>query len=61
MTKQEFKRRWELNDEGDDITLDDIADCYVSWGLGSTPKTKSPELVVHAVLKAASCKVADES
>lgn len=53
MSKEEFKRRWELNDEGDGITLDEVADCAVKWNLYSTPKTKPVNEVIAAVLSAA--------
>jgi len=53
MTKQEFKQRWESNDEGGGITYDDIADCAVTWGLYSRPKVHPIDDVKHAVLLAA--------
>ena len=53
MTKQEFKRRWELDETGDGITYDDIADCAVAWGLYGKPKVHPIDVVKHAVLIAA--------
>lgn len=53
MDKKEFKDRWESNDGGGGITFDDIAVHYVSWGLGSAPRTKPIGDVQFAVLKAA--------
>ena len=53
MNKQEFKTRWESDDDGGGITFNEIADCYVAWGLGSSPKTKLLTAVQYAVLKAA--------
>lgn len=53
MTKNEFNRRWELDDNGGTITIDDIADCAKQWGLFSTPRTVQIDRVVYAVLKAA--------
>jgi hypothetical protein len=60
MTKVEFKKRWESNDEGGGITFDDIAECYVAWGLGTVPRIKPIEVVRAAVLKAAETVDADE-
>ena len=53
MTKEKFKQRWESNDDGGDITFDDIADCAVAWGLFRTPRTSHIDLVRYRVLKAA--------
>ena len=53
MTKEEFKARWESNDEGGGICFDDIADCAKAWGLFSTPKTAHINVVRYRVLKAA--------
>lgn len=55
MTKEEFKRRWELNDSGDGITYDDIAECAEKWGLYKTPKIHSLEEVTQKVLRSANC------
>lgn len=53
MTKPEFKQRWESNENGGGITYEDIANCYVEWGLGTRPKTKPIFKVRYQVLKAA--------
>lgn len=53
MTKEEFRRRWNKDDNGDGITNDDCADCYVCWGLGAHPRTRPIAEVVDAVCKAA--------
>lgn len=55
MTKDEFKRRWDLNDEGDNITYDDIAQCAKEWGLCSHPRRREMESIKRLVLKAANC------
>ena len=55
MTREEFKKRWESDDEGGGITVDDCADCYVAWGLGSYPKTKRVQDVIAIVVRAAGC------
>lgn len=33
MTKAQFKKRWDSNEDGGGITFDDIARCAVEWGL----------------------------
>ena len=53
MTKEEFKIRWESNEDGGGITFDDIADCAVAWGINSRPKISPIDKVMYAVLKAA--------
>jgi hypothetical protein len=60
MTKKEFKKRWEQDENGGGITYDDIADCYVNWRLGTSPKTKPILLVRYVVLKAANTNDAEE-
>ena len=60
MTKEEFKQRWESNDNGGGITFDDIADCAVAWGLFRTPRTSSIDLVRYRVLVAAGTADAEE-
>ena len=56
MTKEEFKRRWEKDENGDGITNDDCADCYEAWGLGSKPRCKPMRSVINAVVRAAGCE-----
>lgn len=56
MTKEEFKRRWESDDVGGGITVDDCADCYVEWGLGTHPRCLPVKKVIAAVVKAADIK-----
>lgn len=51
MTKEQFKKRWESDENGGGITNDDCADCYVAWGLGSKPRCKPINEVVSAVVK----------
>jgi hypothetical protein len=53
MTKEEFKEKWESNDEGGGITFDDIADCAISWGISKYPKTRPINLIRYQVLQAA--------
>ena len=60
MEKQEFKARWESNENGGGITFDDIADCAKKWGIASSPKTMRIDFVRWRVLKAADTNDADE-
>ena len=60
MTKDEFKKRWESNDNGGGITFDDIANCAVAWGLFRTPRTSQIDVVRYRVLKAANTIDAEE-
>jgi len=60
MTKNEFKLRWESDDNGGGVTFNDIADCAEKWHLFSHPKTCQIDLVRYAVLKAANTVDAEE-
>lgn len=51
MTKEEFKQRWESNDDGGGITSEDIADCAKEWGLFDRPRICEMQKVIDAVLK----------
>lgn len=53
MTKELFKKRWDSNGNGGGITFDDIADCAISWGITSSPRTCKMDQIVYKVLKAA--------
>lgn len=53
MTKEEFKARWDSDDNGGGITNDDCADCAKAWGLFATPRIHPMEKVIAAVCKAA--------
>lgn len=59
MSKEEFKWRWELDDDGDGINFDDIADCAKAWGLFRTPRTARIDVVRYRVLKAADVEDAE--
>lgn len=52
-TKEKFKELWEANENGSDITFNDIADCAVAWSISSRPKTRPINLIRYMVLKAA--------
>jgi hypothetical protein len=60
MTKQEFKQRWESNDNGGGITFNDIAECAEAWGIARTPRIKQIDRVRYMVLKAAGTDDAEE-
>ena len=53
MTKDEFKKRWESNDNGGGITYEDIANCAVEWGVSRSPRTQEINMIRYRVLKAA--------
>ena len=55
MTKKQFKKRWESDENGGGITFDDIAECAKSWGLYANPRCQNMIIVMNAVLKAAGC------
>lgn len=56
MTKEEFRLKWDGGEDGGGITWDDIAECAISWGLFSKPRTRRLDVVANAVTKAAGCK-----
>ena len=60
MTKEEFKTRWESNDNGGGITYYDIANCAVTWGISRTPKTRRIDVIRYQVLVAAGTVDAEE-
>lgn len=60
MTKNQFKKRWESNDNGGGITFDDIADCAVKWGLFSRLRIAKMDFVRYQVSKAAKVEDAEE-
>ena len=59
MTKQEFKARWEGDDDGGGINFDDIAECAKAWGLFRTPRIARIDAVRYQVLKAADVEDAE--
>lgn len=60
MTREEFKQKWEADEEGSGITFDDMADCAKEWGLFNNPKCCDINIVRYEVLKAAKCIDAEE-
>lgn len=60
MTPEEFKVRWESDDNGGGITFDDIAECVKEWGLYPQPRTMRMETIRYAALKHAKCIDAEE-
>lgn len=53
MNKEEFKKRWESNENGGGITNEEVAECYIKWGLGSSPYTKTINYVIWKVCESA--------
>ena len=49
MNKEEFKKRWESNENGGGITNEDVAKCYKNWGLGNSPYTQTIDYVIWKV------------
>lgn len=60
MTREEFKKLWEANDNGSGITYDDIANYAKEWGLFNNPRLYDINVVTYEVLKAAKCNDAEE-
>jgi hypothetical protein len=60
MTKEEFKARWESDDDGGGISFLSIADCAVAWGISAQPKTQRVDILRYQVLKAAGVSDAEE-
>lgn len=60
MTKEEFKKRWESDDNGGGISFDDIANCAIKWGISSTPKIRPILEIRYKVLLAANTNDAEE-
>ena len=56
MTKEEFKKRWDSDDNGGGITFNDIADCAQAWGLFEVPRIHDINKVTNAVIKEAKCE-----
>jgi hypothetical protein len=55
LTKEEFKKRWDSNEDGGGITFEDIADCAIDWGLCLNPKMHTIHGIMDMVLDAAGC------
>jgi hypothetical protein len=60
MTKEEFKKRWESDENGGGINFDDIAECAKTWGISDRPKTRPMALMRYRVLVAANTSDAEE-
>jgi hypothetical protein len=60
LTKEQFKKRWESDENGGGITFDDIAKCAESWGLFKSPRTSNINFVRYKVLVAAEVSDAEE-
>ena len=55
MTKEEFKARWESDENGGGILFDDVAKCAIAWGISSRPKTENIHKLLDKDLDAANC------
>lgn len=53
MTIEEFKKKWESNAIGGGITNEDVARCYINWGLGTSPYIKTIDYVIWRVCESA--------
>jgi hypothetical protein len=60
MTKRQFKKRWESDDDGGDICMDDVAECAVAWGISSRPKIQPMGDILYRVLCAVGVTDAEE-
>lgn len=59
MTKEEFKTRWDSDELGGGITLEDIAQCAIDWNISSKPKTQPMDEIVRKVLVSAGVEILD--
>lgn len=57
LSKEEFKKRWESDEDGGGITIQDIADCAVEWKIYPRPMARNMLTVIDAVCKAAGTSV----
>lgn len=60
MTKEEFRKRWESDEDGGGLTFDDAASCAVEWGITSQPKTQPMQSVLYRVLVSANVSDAEQ-
>jgi hypothetical protein len=60
MTKEQFKARWESDDAGGGITLNEIAECAKAWGIFESPRTLPTDRVIYRVLQAAGTSDAED-
>lgn len=56
MTKEEFKQKWESDENGGGITNQDIARLYTEWKLGTSPYIKTITYVIWRVCEEAKHK-----
>jgi hypothetical protein len=60
MTKEQFKARWEKDDNGGGITFNEVAECAKSWGITKLPMTMNISVVLYRVLKEANTNDAED-
>lgn len=51
-TKEEFREKWDGDENGGGITWDDIADCAKEWGICNRPRIHDMWEIRTRVLKA---------
>lgn len=51
MTREEFAARWDSDEDGGGITVNEIADCAKAWGVFTTPRIHPIRVVINAVVK----------
>ena len=56
MTRAEFAERWDKDEHGDGITINEIAECAVAWGLYDSPRIHPIREVSLAVVKESGAK-----
>jgi len=60
MTKEQFKTRWESNNSGDGITMNEVAACAKAWGVSNSPLITQMDHLLYKVLKAAKTNDAEQ-
>jgi hypothetical protein len=53
LTKEKFKELWDAPE--DNISMQDVAECAVAWGLYTKPKSHPLNEVLAAVMEYAGC------
>ena len=56
MTRDQFAARWDKDEHGDNISVDEIAECAQAWGLYAAPPTHPIRVVLAAVVKESGAK-----
>lgn len=56
MTKKEFAKRWDSDEDGGGITYEEIADCAIAWGITSHPRRQPMDYVASRVVAASGAR-----